>query len=62
MTPEALKKGGRMAVLISDVRRKGRYYPLNKELLNLPFGQLRSIIIKVQHNCNSDRKRLRMCL
>ncbi|MFC1791989.1 hypothetical protein ACFL3Q_00195 [Planctomycetota bacterium] len=24
---------------------------------NLPFGEIRSIIIKVQHNCTSDRKR-----
>ena len=53
---DALEDGGRLAVLIGDVRRKGSYYPLIKELLNLPFGQLRSIIIKVQHNCNSDRK------
>lgn len=53
---DALQEGGRMAILVGDVRRKGRYYPLVKELLNLPFGQLRSIIIKVQHNCHSERK------
>ena len=53
---DALEYGGRLAVLVGDVRRKGSYYPLIRELLNLPFGQLRSIIIKVQHNCNSDRK------
>jgi len=25
-------------------------------VLNFPYGELRSIIIKVQHNCTSDRK------
>ena len=53
---DALEDGGRLAVLVGDVRRKGRYYPLIRELLTLPFGQLRSIIIKVQHNCSSERK------
>jgi hypothetical protein len=53
---EALEIGGRLAVLIGDVRRNGRYTPIVKDILNLPFGELRSIIIKVQHNCTSDRK------
>ena len=25
-------------------------------MLNFPYGEIRSIIIKVQHNCTSDRK------
>ncbi|MHC4638315.1 MAG: hypothetical protein ACYTBV_12580 [Planctomycetota bacterium] len=54
---EALETGGRLAVLIGDVRRKGKYTPIVKDVLNLPFGELRSIIIKVQHNCTSDRRR-----
>jgi len=47
---------GRLAVLIGDVRRKGRYTPIVKDILNFPCGEIRSIIIKVQHNCTSDRK------
>jgi hypothetical protein len=54
---EALEVGGRLAILIGDVRRGGRYTPIVKDVLNLPFGEIRSVIIKVQHNCTSDRKR-----
>jgi len=54
---EALEVGGRLAVLIGDVRRRGRYTPIVKDVLNFPYGEIRSIIIKVQHNCMSDRKR-----
>ena len=54
---EALETGGRLAVLIGDVRRKGKYTPIVKDVLNFPYGELRSIIIKVQHNCTSDRKK-----
>jgi hypothetical protein len=53
---EALLPGGRMAILVADVRKQGRYTPLIKDLLEFPNGELRSIIIKVQHNCASDRK------
>ena len=53
----ALEVGGRLAVLIGDVRRKGRYTPVIKDILNFSYGEIRSVIIKVQHNCMSDRKR-----
>ncbi len=53
---EALELGGRLAVLIGDVRRQGRYFAIVKDVLNFPYGQLRSIIIKLQHHCTSDRK------
>jgi hypothetical protein len=53
---EALEMGGRLAVLIGDVRRAGRYTPIIKDVLNFPYGQIRSVIIKIQHNCTSDRK------
>ena len=54
---EALEVGGRLAVLIGDVRRAGKYTSIVKDVLNFPFGEIRSVIIKVQHNCTSDRKR-----
>jgi hypothetical protein len=53
---DALLPGGRLAVLIGDVRRHGQYKALVKDVLSFPHGELRSIIIKVQHNCTSDRK------
>ena len=53
---DALEPGGRMAVLIGDVRRQGRYTAIIKDVLNFPHGEIRSVIIKVQHNCTSDRR------
>ncbi len=53
---DALAPGGRLAVLIGDVRRNGRYTAIIKDVLSFPHGELRSIIIKVQHHCTSDRK------
>ena len=53
---EALLPGGRLAVLIGDVRRQGSYTAIIKDILDFPKGQIRSIIIKVQHNCVSDRR------
>jgi len=54
---KALAPGGRLAVLMGDVRRKGEYFPIIKDLLNFPYGEIRSIIIKLQHNCTSDKRR-----
>ncbi len=54
---DALETGGRLAVLIGDVRRHGQYTPIVRDVPNLPYGEVRSVIIKVQHNCTSDRKR-----
>lgn len=54
---DALEQGGRLAVLVGDVRRSGRYTPIVKDVLNFPHGEIRSIIIKVQHNCTSDSRR-----
>ena len=55
---ESLRPGGRLAVLIGDVRRGGEYYPLAHEVMRLNgrIGTLRSVIIKAQHNCSSDAK------
>jgi len=52
----ALVPGGRLAVLIGDVLRAGRYPAIVKDVLNSPHGEIRSVIIKVQHNCTSDRR------
>jgi len=52
-----VKPNGILAILIGDKRKNGRYYPLFRTLLvNNAIGQLKAIIIKIQHNCHSDRK------
>ena len=55
---EALHPAGRLAVLVGDVRRRGRYFPIVRDVLAMEgrIGQLRSVIIKAQHNCFSDSK------
>jgi hypothetical protein len=53
---QAVRPGGVMAVLIGDKRKFGQYYALLRTLLmNDKIGQLKGIIIKIQHNCRSDR-------
>lgn len=49
----SLEKGGRMAILMGDIRRHGNLYSM---LLNIAKpGSVENILIKVQHNCHSDR-------
>jgi len=48
----ALEKGGRMAVLLGDIKKHGRLYSMVSELTKP--GKLENIIIKAQHNCFSD--------
>ena len=50
----ALEKGGRMFVLVGDMKRKGRLYSMIRDLI-CP-GTMENIIIKAQHNCWSDRQ------
>lgn len=51
---QSLLNGGRHAILIGDVRKKGVYYSIIKDMTW--FGDLESHIIKVQHNCLSNNK------
>jgi len=55
---QALLSQGRLAVLVGDIRRKGQYFPIVRDVLAMEgrLGQLRSIIIKAQHHCSSDAK------
>ena len=48
----ALEKGGRMAVLMGDIKKKGILYSMIAEIIKP--GTLENIIIKAQHNCFSD--------
>ena len=51
---QSLVNGGRHAFLVGDVRRKGKYYSIIKDMTW--FGDLESHIIKTQHNCVSSNK------
>ena len=50
----ALEKGGRMFVLVGDLKRQGRLYSMIRELV-CP-GTMENIIIKAQHNTWSERQ------
>lgn len=50
----ALEPGGRMAVLVGDIKKKGRLYSMLFELTKP--GMMENVIIKAQHNCVSDRR------
>ena len=49
----SLEKGGRMFVLMGDIKKKGRLYSMLSDIVKP--GTLEQIIIKMQHNCLSDR-------
>ena len=52
-----VKPGGIMVILIGDKRKNGTYYPLFRTLfMNQNIGELKAIIIKIQHHCQSDRR------
>ena len=44
-----------LAVLIGDLRRRGRYEPLTAEVARLDRTRLESIVVKVQHNVSSNK-------
>ncbi len=50
----SLEKGGRMCVLMGDIKKKGKLYSMLAEIAKP--GTLEQIVIKAQHNCVSDRR------
>lgn len=55
---DATSGGGVYGALIGDYRRGGQYISSQAEMIaRMPKSELASVIIKVQHNCMSDRKR-----
>lgn len=51
----SLEKGGRIAVLMADVKKKGKLYSMLLDMNKL--GTLEQIVIKEQINCMSDSKK-----
>ncbi|HRH40493.1 MAG TPA: hypothetical protein PKY82_02530 [Pyrinomonadaceae bacterium] len=53
---DSLSANGHYSVLIGDIRHNGEYVSIQSDLLQLAPGKLDGIIVKAQHNCQSDRK------
>ena len=53
----ALAPGGRLALLIGDLRRDGRYEPLTADAARLDRTHIAGIIVKIQHNVSSNATR-----
>lgn len=50
----ALEKGGRLAILMGDYKKKGKLYSMLTDIVKP--GTMENIIIKMQNNCMSDSK------
>ena len=51
----ALRKDGRLAVLVGDIRSQGKFYSMQNDMMKI--GKYESFIVKAQFNCDSDSKR-----
>jgi hypothetical protein len=51
---ETLRQGGRLAILVGDLRRRGKFYPIQRDVRW--YGEPESLIIKAQHNMRSNRR------
>ena len=50
----SLRKDGRLAVLVGDMRLKGNFYSMQSDMMKL--GEYESFIVKGQFNCVSDNR------
>jgi len=50
----SLRKNGRIAILIGDIKKNGTFRSIQKDMAW--YGKAEQVIIKVQHNCASYRK------
>ena len=51
----ALRKDGRLAVLVGDIRKDGHFYSIQNDLMRM--GDFESFLVKGQFNCVSDNRR-----
>ena len=51
----ALRNDGRLAILVGDVRAKGKFYSMQHDIMSM--GNFESFIVKAQFNCVSDSRR-----
>jgi hypothetical protein len=50
----ALRKDGRLAILVGDIRKDGRFHSIQHDMLKV--GAFESFIVKSQFNCVSDNR------
>lgn len=50
----ALRKDGRLAILVGDIRSRGNFYSMQRDLMGI--GKLEATITKAQFNCVSDNR------
>jgi len=50
----ALRKGGRLAILVGDMRLHGKFYSMQNDLMRM--GDFESFLVKGQFNCVSDNR------
>lgn len=53
----ALRKDGRLAILVGDIRSKGRFHSIQHDMIRV--GQTEAFIVKGQFNCTSDTRTYR---
>lgn len=53
---DSLEKGGHYGVLMGNLRRNGQYFNLSSLVERVSPGTLVDEIIKIQHNCVSDKR------
>lgn len=53
----ALRNDGRLAILVGDIRQKGKFYSMQKDIMRM--GNFESFIVKGQYNCVSDNRTYR---
>lgn len=53
----ALRKDGRLAILVGDIRSNGKFHSMQRDLMRL--GELEAFIVKSQFNCVSDNRTYR---
>ena len=51
----ALRKDGRLAILVGDIRSKGNFYSMQHNIMRI--GRFESFVVKAQFNCVSDARR-----
>lgn len=53
----ALRKDGRLAILVGDIRTKGNFYSIQHDMMRM--GDFESFVVKGQFNCVSDTRTYR---
>jgi len=50
----ALRRNGRLAILVGDIRRNGQFYSIQHDIMTV--GALEAFVVKGQYNCKSDSR------